>query len=215
MSTHVSQLLYFALFTFIFNPFSVQDIIRIRDKLLIKLKKTNFILRWLLLNIVFLAVVHYTSFRHPFLESDNRHYSQKFYKFVISTHRKYYFVPIYAFIVLFLYEAFKPRIGEKINLFFLMFVLCCILTLVPTPLFDFRYFLTPWTLLALEINGINQNENNKGKDIRKIKISAQQIKLLWINIIGFASISFGILFIFRNKPWVNVYFNNELSRLFW
>jgi hypothetical protein len=36
-----------------------------------------------------------------------------------------------------------------------------------------------------------------------------------LNIAGFVGISLVVLFIFRNKPFRNAYFDNELSRLFW
>lgn len=29
------------------------------------------------------------------------------------------------------------------------------MVLIPTPLFDYRYFMVPWTIYVLEIDGIN------------------------------------------------------------
>lgn len=103
------------------------------------------------MNAVVLAVVHYTTTRHPFLDADNRHYSTKFYRHVITTHRKYWMVPIYSYIFLHFHEQLKERFREKYLIFLLGYMVCALGSLTPTPLFDFRYFIAAWALLAVRM----------------------------------------------------------------
>ena len=98
-----------------------------------------------------LLIVHHFSLKHPFLDSDNRHYGQKFYKYIISTNKKYLFVPIYSICMLFLGSIMKKRAILS------CLIICASATLVLTPLFELRYFLIPWALMSIEIKQKEEN----------------------------------------------------------
>ncbi len=67
-----------------------------------------YLLSTLLLTFLSAYLIHAYSLRHPFLDSDNRHYSQKFYKYFISNDRnKFLLLPIYVLSALLVYEGVK------------------------------------------------------------------------------------------------------------
>ena len=145
----------------------------------------------LLLGLNFLIVRNF-SVRHPFLDADNRHYAQKFYKYVIATNAKYALVPIYTFILLFLNETFKDNLTSA---YLFSYILCSSITLVLTPLFELRYFIIPWYMLYLS---------------RPLSSS-----FAYLNLAYFAAVNGIVLYVFVKKPFLNVYFDNEMSRFFW
>lgn len=101
-------------------------------------------------------VVHKYSLTHPFLDSDNRHYAQKFYKYIITHQtRKFLMVPFYSLSMVIVYEVLKQTINSKISAYLFWFIFCSSLTLILTPLFELRYFIIPWYILALEINEVS------------------------------------------------------------
>lgn len=116
---------------------------------------------FILLNGLNLMIVKHFSLRHPFLDSDNRHYAQKYYKFIISTPRHMWMVPVYSFLMLLNYKLFKKRaatLNTSVMLFF--WVVCSAATLVLTPLFELRYFVVPWILLAVEVKNFRQESRS-------------------------------------------------------
>jgi hypothetical protein len=80
---------------------------------------------------------------------------------------------------------------------------------VLTPLVEFRYFVIPWILLSLEINGLKNDSE------RRIIRENKEYKWLILNILWFIAVNCGVLYVFVKKPFINEYFNNELSRFFW
>ena len=139
-----------------------------------------------------LLIVSNFSVRHPFLDADNRHYAQKFYKYVIATNAKYSLVPLYTYLLLFLYETFHANLSSA-HLF--SYILCSSVTLVLTPLFELRYFIIPWYMLYLA---------------RPLTSS-----FAFLNLAYFAVVNAIVLYVFVNKPFLNVFFDNEMSRFFW
>lgn len=102
------------------------------------------------------------------------------------------------------------------------YIFCSAATLVPTPLFDFRYFTVQWVLLCLEINGLRpvaavEKSQSDDNDIKKKVILKEKlnVKLKIVNIVGFMVINAIVLHVFRNKPFKNEFFGGEMSRMFW
>mmetsp|Transcript_2661 Transcript_2661/g.1877 ORF Transcript_2661/g.1877 Transcript_2661/m.1877 type:complete len:124 (+) Transcript_2661:748-1119(+) len=101
------------------------------------------------MTVAMYSLIKRFSLQHPFLDSDNRHYSQKFYKYVITRHNVHrLFAPVYSFAWIHTFNLIPTKLTKPSFTF--LYICSCALTLVPTPLFDFRYFLIPYILLALE-----------------------------------------------------------------
>ena len=170
----------------------MQDIF-ITSKSVVAKMRTNrvYMGTFLLLNGINLLLVRHMTIRHPFLDADNRHYAQKYYKYVImSPTLKYYMVPLYSYMMLHSYE-----IATHNSVFLFIFTLCSAMALVLTPLFEFRYFVIPWVLFTLETKQNSSYRKNMA--------------------LYFAIVNAAVLYIFVEKPFVNIYFNGELSRFFW
>jgi hypothetical protein len=96
----------------LFPIFSIKEIFSVRARIFEKLKSNwSYRISFVVIILINFGIIHFYSLKHPFLDADNRHYSQKFYKYVITrVPRKYIFVPIYSYIVLHTYEVFKKRL---------------------------------------------------------------------------------------------------------
>lgn len=94
------------------------------------------------------VVRHYT-IEHLFLISDNRHYTFYLWKNIFKrwTMAKYILIPIYMLCFKFVaMVSFSPR---KSMLLFCLFWLCTAVAIVPSPLFEFRYFLIPYVFVRI------------------------------------------------------------------
>jgi len=167
---------------------------------------------WIFVFALFFTFIMKSSLTHPFLDSDNRHYGQKFYKYII-THptRKLLMVPLYTYLLFQTYEMLKLRMIRQTQPFFFVYVLCSSMILVLTPLFELRYFIIPWVLLALEINGLKPPLS----DLNRASRGNQDTKSLILNLGYFATINAIVIYVFVEKPFLNEYFGGELSRFFW
>jgi len=86
---------------------------------------------------------------HDFLLSDNRHYSFYLWRYFMSkTWFTLIIVPTAAVAVLFMYDELRT-IGAVSKYWCLVYSLCCGLVLIPTPLFEFRYFIIPILVFKL------------------------------------------------------------------
>ena len=111
-SLNLSQMCYLALFLSMFpvGAFSIRDVLA-SAKTVLDNYNTRRRYSWLFILLCGLNVLvtQFYSIRHPFLDSDNRHYGQKFYKYVISTNRRTWLAPLYTFCLFFIYELLKSR----------------------------------------------------------------------------------------------------------
>ena len=74
------------------------------------------------------------------------------------------------------------------------FGICAGVTLILTPLFELRYFVIPWVMLSLEYPMKHSN---------------------YSNMLYFTVVNSIVLWVFVKRPFVNPYFDNEMSRFFW
>ncbi|KAI9014801.1 alpha-2-glucosyltransferase Alg10 [Gaertneriomyces semiglobifer] len=100
--------------------------------------------------IVFWLSVYKFTIEHPFLLSDNRHYSFYVWKNIYRRHRlaRYLVIPGY------LVAAFicgRRIVRAQAVLFVLLYVVATVLTLVPTPLLEFRYYIIPLLMYRLHV----------------------------------------------------------------
>ncbi|TCD62042.1 glucosyltransferase [Steccherinum ochraceum] len=107
-----------------------------------------------LVSIVMAATIHQFTIHHPFLLSDNRHYTFYVWRRVFLLHPivPYLLIPGYIACA----WAWYVRIGQDQtllqNLLLPVFVLP---TLLPTPLLEPRYFLIPYVLLRAQIGDLS------------------------------------------------------------
>ncbi|CAG8536287.1 5560_t:CDS:2 [Paraglomus occultum] len=89
-------------------------------------------------------------YEHPFLLSDNRHYSFYVWKKIYKRHPsvKYLLIPAYFTA---LQIILRPLTACRSSLWMLTFATAVCLTLVPSPLFEFRYFIIPYIIYRLNI----------------------------------------------------------------
>jgi len=103
--------------------------------------------------IIMAITVHLYTIHHPFLLSDNRHYT--FYVW----HRVYLLHPIMPYLLVPGYLAciwaWFLRVGPDQTLLQTLLLPTCVLpTLLPTPLLEPRYFLIPYVLLRAQVADI-------------------------------------------------------------
>jgi len=152
---HIPQLYYFASFSAIFLAPVLFDSVLIRRTLKSLFGSfRSFVISCSLFVTIVWTIREYT-YEHPFLLSDNRHYTfyvwRRFFKF----HRlaKYLFTPGYMICIKMLWE----RIARSftMNLLITTFYMVALgLTLIPSPLLEPRYFLVPYVMLRLHIRPV-------------------------------------------------------------
>ncbi|OBZ89060.1 Dol-P-Glc:Glc(2)Man(9)GlcNAc(2)-PP-Dol alpha-1,2-glucosyltransferase [Choanephora cucurbitarum] len=89
-------------------------------------------------------------YEHPFILSDNRHYSFYVWKKVYRRHPyvRYVLTPIYIMSGFLNIQAFAQH---NSFLFVLGYIAAVLLSLVPSPLLEFRYFIVPFLLYMTHI----------------------------------------------------------------
>ena len=109
------------------------------------------ILVTLLLLAGILAGVHYGTLEHPFLLSDNRHYSFYVWKNIFRQHIavRYVLTPVY--LVCFVFMKRLMDLNEQPLWWQLLFAGATALSLVPSPLLEFRYFIIPYLIYRIHV----------------------------------------------------------------
>ncbi|KAI8081843.1 alpha-2-glucosyltransferase Alg10 [Gilbertella persicaria] len=142
---HFPQLFYFTSFLSFFSApwtFSVASI-----KSLLTLKQCVY---GILTGMVSLYLIHNYTYEHPFLLSDNRHYSFYVWKNVYKRHAsaRYLLAPVYVasgFLNVHVFAQYNSF------LFVLGYMITLVLTLVPSPLLEFRYFILPFLFYMIHL----------------------------------------------------------------
>lgn len=91
---------------------------------------------------------------HPFLLADNRHYTFYIYrKILLKKYAEYLVLPVYHFsswIVIHLLSAARLRSRQSLStILIIAYVVITSLTLIPSPLFEPRYYIVPLVLLRM------------------------------------------------------------------
>ncbi|EPX74702.1 dolichyl-phosphate-glucose-glycolipid alpha- glucosyltransferase Alg10 [Schizosaccharomyces octosporus yFS286] len=152
---HLSQINYFFVFFFIFSfPSCLSSLLRREfwktNILFHKLTRTTLVL----LPYLFL-IIKYNTIMHPFILADNRHYV--FY--VFNRFRRYWWLkylgaPVYALC----YSLFIKDVSPHISVLdFTVMTLATLLTLVPAPLVEFRYFILPFLFWRMKVPWKSKN----------------------------------------------------------
>lgn len=97
---------------------------------------------------------------HPFLLADNRHYSFYIWRRIISPSHSYvYLIPIYHFST---YNIITVMLKSGVSKLEIMaFIAAALLTLVPSPLFELRYFIIPLVIYRTSIRPFGDLNNSQ------------------------------------------------------
>ncbi|CAO3613505.1 unnamed protein product [Cunninghamella blakesleeana] len=148
---HIPQLFYFTSFLSFFTaPLYLhwkhgRDILR--SLYYMNAKKFLFLIS---LMVFMYYAVNYHTYEHPFILSDNRHYSFYIWKNIYRRHWsvKYALIPAYAISI---FTNFNILGHHTSILWMFGYIMTLILTLVPSPLLEFRYFILPVLFFCLHI----------------------------------------------------------------
>ncbi|EPY50821.1 dolichyl-phosphate-glucose-glycolipid alpha- glucosyltransferase Alg10 [Schizosaccharomyces cryophilus OY26] len=152
---HLSQMNYFTTFFFFFSFPSCFSPLFKSASWKPKIHSVIFSRTTLLLLPLLLLIVKYNTIIHPFLLADNRHYV--FY--IFNRIRRYWWLkflgaPIYAFCYIF----FIKNISQYVSVLdFTIITLATLLTLVPAPLVEFRYFILPFLFWRMKVPWKSKN----------------------------------------------------------
>jgi alpha-1,2-glucosyltransferase len=194
-AVHLAQILYFSCFCAFFLLLVTNPLKFLTSLTKLRRKKgfINMIIAFILLNSIALYIAHNYTIEHPFLLSDNRHYTFYIWKNIYRRfdQAKYFLAPVYAFCIA--YTA-----GVMINLedsvFTVMYSICVAATLIPSPLLEFRYFLIPYILLRLQL-----------VRVRNIRLITEISVMFLVNAVT--------LYVFIHKPFVDK--NGVTQRFMW
>ncbi|KAA1136367.1 glucosyltransferase [Puccinia graminis f. sp. tritici] len=152
---HIPQLYYFAGFSMAFLVPVSFDLFLIRRTLKSLFGSPRSFFLSCCLFVTILWTIHKFTYEHPFLLSDNRHYTFYVWRRIFKFHRlvKYLFTPGYMICVKMIWE----RIARSFTMNLLIttfYIIALGLTLIPSPLLEPRYFLVPYVLLRLHIRPV-------------------------------------------------------------
>ncbi|KAL3896238.1 MAG: hypothetical protein SGCHY_004205 [Lobulomycetales sp.] len=141
-SLHLVHVLYFAVILFGFTLPVIRLPRALRSPFLHTLALTALAL-----------VVHKYTIEHPFLLSDNRHYTFYIwrYAFRLVPWLRYAAVPVYSFCL----HLLVGELHSVSALTTLFYAACVAITLVPSPLLEFRYYVIPYYLYRLQLPEVN------------------------------------------------------------
>lgn len=147
-SLHVVQIFYFSLFTILFSIpiFKHRESIEFCVNLTIKKP-----LLLIILTIVSALIINQFTIVHRYLLADNRHFTFYIWRRIINVHwmSRYMLIPFYMYSIIAIIYSSRRSI-----LWNLVFSICVVLYLVPSPLFEFRYFIIPSLILRLNMKSI-------------------------------------------------------------
>ncbi|PVU89748.1 hypothetical protein BB559_002655 [Furculomyces boomerangus] len=162
--------------------------------------RKNFLRSWRLLlyvsiSLLMLYTVKYHTIEHPFILSDNRHFSFYIWKDVYRRHYliRYLLVPVYFYAGWLCWRALAK--AQSI-VWCLIAVGGVFLTLIPSPLLEFRYFILPYYIYRLHI--VQSSKSRMASEI------------CW-NL----SISIGVYYLFFSKPFTWPSEPNSVMRFMW
>uniref|UniRef100_A0A8D8PXV8 Dol-P-Glc:Glc(2)Man(9)GlcNAc(2)-PP-Dol alpha-1,2-glucosyltransferase n=1 Tax=Cacopsylla melanoneura TaxID=428564 RepID=A0A8D8PXV8_9HEMI len=141
---NVPQMFYFATFCLFFSlPYALRSLQQF-GKLVFSIDRAFIVFLWL---VSFYYVVQQNTLVHQYTLADNRHYAFYIWKRLYENipYFRYFMVPVYVF-------AFFHIMKNCTFKFFLLYLICVVLCLVPQKLLEFRYFILPYILYRLHFN---------------------------------------------------------------
>ncbi|CAO3565181.1 unnamed protein product [Mortierella alpina] len=144
-SAHVVQLFYFAVFSAGMSVFAILGGVPLARLLKRPLSKSWMVI--LATAAIMAACIYKFTYVHPFLLADNRHYVFYVCKLVLQNPIvRYGMIPIYMASAYFCWQSLAT---EQTLLWVTIYVVATALTLIPSPLIEFRYFITPYLIYRI------------------------------------------------------------------
>ncbi|KAI7897317.1 alpha-2-glucosyltransferase Alg10 [Mucor mucedo] len=144
---HFPQLFYYTSFlSFFASPWTL-SMHAMANLLQLNIKRT---LIGIVSAMVTLALIHRYTYEHPFLLSDNRHYTFYIWKRIYKRHWtvRYLLTPVYYVSGILNLSTFAQHTSFLVSL---GYSFALVLTLVPSPLLEFRYFIIPFLFFMVHI----------------------------------------------------------------
>ncbi|GJJ76731.1 alpha-1,2-glucosyltransferase [Entomortierella parvispora] len=145
---HVVQLFYFAVFSAGMSIFAILGAVPIA-RLLKWPNARSLTVIGVLLAVVLFCIDKFT-YVHPFLLADNRHYTFYIWRLVTRFHAAgpYLLAPVYLICGWCCWQALAT---EQTILWVLIYGVATALTLIPSPLLEFRYFIAPYLIYRISM----------------------------------------------------------------
>ncbi|KAK0535019.1 glucosyltransferase [Tilletia horrida] len=199
---HFPQLLYFAAFSVIFGWPAIAATTPSLPALVRRTVK-NLVGGWtqVLLTTVSVgaavAAVHLFTIEHPFLLADNRHYAFYIWRRIVKAHpyARYALAPVYVVCGRLAWDALAPT---RSFIWMLGFCAALVLTLVPSPLIEPRYFLVPyvvWRAHIVPAGVARRTQADTGQGAVPLWQAAEGAWYLLINVVTVA------VFLYRPFKW--------------
>ncbi|KAE8227334.1 hypothetical protein CF319_g184 [Tilletia indica] len=199
---HFPQLLYFAAFTVVFGwPAIASTTPSLKHLLARSLRNLVGDWRQSILTIALLGAalvaVHRFTIEHPFLLADNRHYAFYIWRRVVKVHpyAKYALTPAYVVCGRITWDALAPT---RTFIWMLGFCAALVLTLVPSPLLEPRYFLVPfviWRVHVVPAGG--RARSQEGSSRSGVWMAAEAV---WYGAINAVTVA---VFLYRPFKWAS------------
>lgn len=222
---HLAQILYFiiALFIFAMIPsFFFWLRLLIINREILKMQVRRFSHWFLLLMIIFSIFRWRFTFDHPFLLSDNRHFSFYVWRYFLSRQWfSFLLVPMSAFSFIFICSEFESFHGwntnENVSIhkwWLICFVICSSCVLILTPLFEFRYFILPVIIFKLNyFTNIDILSILKRKRATTLPVFLAYFLIKYWNIVVFFIMDIIIMYTFIFKPFA--WNDHSVARFMW
>ncbi|OAJ35917.1 hypothetical protein BDV3_000397 [Batrachochytrium dendrobatidis] len=200
---HIPQLYYFCGFSAFFGFFAVnipQAILNFPGALSRSFKSlTIFSLVWIVAPAIMFETVRRFTIEHPFLLADNRHFTFYIWKNIFRQYAeaRYVLIPVYMFCA---WAIVRQLAKTQSVLWIVAYIGSVMLTLIPSPLLEFRYFTIPFILLRLHIATYYRSESTSGKRTTKTGFPGWALALA-LECILFVGINVSVLYLFLEKPF--------------
>jgi alpha-1,2-glucosyltransferase len=168
---------------------------------------------------------------HPFLLADNRHYTFYIWKnfFLRFNWFRFALIPVYLVSFYFCWNSLalstnmthSPFLAASRSAFRILFFFIVALCLIPTPLVEFRYFITPFYIYSLHLHLCHPNANEQGPVdpsslstinpslfVSKYDILSNISTILFYLLLNIAS-----LYVFIYKPFI--WPDGSIARFMW
>ncbi|GAA5841062.1 hypothetical protein JCM3766R1_006654 [Sporobolomyces carnicolor] len=147
---HVPQLYYFVAFSAAFLAPHLLETAKIEKTLSSLFGTKRRIVSSLNVLVIMCWTIRHFTIAHPFLLADNRHFAFYLWRRILNVHpfARYILTPAYLFAGRLIYESLTEAKTMRLSSL-LLFAVSTVLVLVPTPLIEPRYYLTPFLILRL------------------------------------------------------------------
>ncbi len=202
LTFHLAQINHFLFFALFFFPWLNTQIKLIFQKKFYTLKNIFKVLIIFTFFLFFMAICNRFSYVHEFLLSDNRHYSFYYFKKIYLNTSLRWMMIIYSSLIYSLILVENIELVKDSNI--ISCFICISMTLVPSRLFEFRYFAFAYLSLLFLVHYFSP----KWKGLHRLLIN--RINLVWIIVLNLVTI-----IVFIKYPFKNYWYNLQLSRFMW